>query len=591
MALNITLDGFVYKEDGTISSSNVSYQAYFYKANSGSSNSKWNSSRIVEATGYYSINLGDGDWLTQNGSAAAGDVIILVFWSPVSADRMDSCGFLTQWSCFRVVLDGSSTYTTQVQIKSNYCPNLSWSLPTTGLVNHNITLANNSTDQHQWNFMGNTMYQRNTWYTTLMSVNKVNNSGYDWGDGNFNSNLPGTTNGTHSWSSSGDYDVQIIIEDDCDCTVTGTDTIRIFNNPPVPDIAMTPADPDPNEPVAFRYSGTDVDDSISNIAWVIEDNGSYGHTDTLADVGRDTTVPHTEGLGTSWCGESASAGAFTNPGSHKVSIVISWWDGFNIQTMNYEEYFNQRVFNGPTVSFTQIPAQATVGSGVVFDNSTINYDRVGLGLPNCTEYDWFWTDGSITNSELDKLYDFDFERTPTSVDCNVRLCASWSDGWQTHYSCHTESVVFKTTVTVSEEDCYYKLGLIGTSSDGSVSGYSWTVSSGTTETGPWTEVWNSPTNMSQNPKTICFTAIGWYKIDGYIYGGGTTSDSEIIYITEVCPATVSGTVPVCEPEITSHEIGNVTIKVDEVLKPHMRGSFDMKPCVTTINTFPGPKNL
>ena len=591
MALNVTIDGFVYKEDGSLSVADVAYQAYFYKANSGSSSSKWNNTRIVEATGYYNINLGDGDWLTQDGSASAGDVVVIVFWSPPTADRMDVCASLDQWSCFRIVLDGSSTYTTQVQVKSNYCPNLSWSLSATGLVNHNVTAINNSTDQHQWDFMGTTMYQRNTWYTTLMSINAVDNSDYDWGDGHSDDNLSGTTNGTHSWTASGDYDVELVIEDSCGCTVTGTDTIRIFNNPPVPDITMTPANPDPNEPVSFKYSGTDVDNTITSIAWVIEDSGIYGTTNTSTSAARDDDVPHTEGRGTDWCGESTQSGAFTNPGSHKVSIVISWWDGFNTQTMNYEEYFDQRVFTGPSISFDQVPAQATLASGVKFVNTSTNTSRVGLGLPNCTQYDWTWTDGLITDGATDKPYGFEFERVPNSVDCSVKLCASWSDGWQTKYTCHEEAVVFKTTVTITEEDCYYKLNLIGTSNDGTISGYSWTVSSGTTENGPWVEVWNSPTNMDQNPKTICFTSVGWYKIDGYIYGGGTTTDSEIIYITEVCPATVSGTVPVCEPEMEGHEIGNVNIKIDEVLKPHMRGQYDMKPCVTTINTFPSPRNL
>ena len=591
MALNITFDGFVYNEDGSLSSADVAYQAYFYKANSGSSNSKWNNTRIIEATGYYNINLGDGDWLSQDGSAAAGDVVVIVFWSPTSADRMDSCSSLTKWSCFRIVLDGSSTYTTQVQVKSNYCPNLSWTLPTTGLVDHNITAVNNSSDQHQWDFMGTTMHHRNTWYTTLMTVNAVNNSDYDWGDGHSDDNLSGTTNGTHSWNASGDYDVQIVIEDECGCTVTGTDSIRIYNNPPVPDITMTPPNPDPNEPVSFKYTGTDVDNTITSIAWVIADSGAYGNTNTISVSARDDDVPHTEGKGTDWCGEAANSGAFTNPGDHKVSIQISWWDGFNTQLMTYDEHFNQGVFSGPSISFTQVPAQATLASGVKFVNTSTNTSRVGLGLPNCTEYDWTWTDGSISDGATDKPYSFEFERVPTSVDCKVKLCASWSDGWETRYTCHEEAVVFETTVTISEEDCYYKLNLIGTSDDGSISGYSWTVSSGTTELGPWVEVWNTPTNMDQNPKTICFTSVGWYKIDGYIYGGGTTTDDEIIYITEVCPATVSGTVPVCEPEMVGHEIGKVNIKVDEVLKPHMRGQYDMKPCVTTINTFPSPRNL
>jgi hypothetical protein len=83
------------------------------------------------------------------------------------------------------------------------------------------------------------------------------------------------------------------------------------------------------------------------------------------------------------------------------------------------------------------------------------------------------------------------------------------------------------------------LGVIGTSSDGSVSGYSWVIASGTTQSGAWTTIWTTPTDMDQQHKTICFADMGWYNITGYVYGtGATTYDNEILYIDEVCPETV-----------------------------------------------------
>lgn len=184
MALNLTIDGFAYFEDDSISSSNISYQAYFYKSNAGSSSSTWNTVRVVENTGYYNINLGDGDWLGQDGSASSGDIVIIVFWSPTTVNRLDSCSSLTQWGAFRIVLDGSSTYTNDVQVRTNICPDLSWSLQGTGYVGNTIVATNNSDDTHSWTYGSVTMYQRNSWYTTLMTVNAVNNTDYDWDDGN-----------------------------------------------------------------------------------------------------------------------------------------------------------------------------------------------------------------------------------------------------------------------------------------------------------------------------------------------------------------------------------------------------------------------
>lgn len=538
MALNITLDGFVYDGDGNITSSNVAYQAYFYKVGAGSSPSKWNNKRVVENTGYWNINLGDGDWLTQDGNAASSDEVIIVFWSPHTADRMDSCAQLDEWSCFRIILDGSSTYSTNVQIKPNICPDLHWSLPSSSLVGSTVYIVNSSDDEHSWNFSGTTMHHTDNWRTTLMMVNSIDNSDYDWGDGNQNNNQSGTPDLGHTYLASGDYDVELVIEDECGCTVTGTDQIRILNRPPVPNIIMVPGDPDPNEPVSFQYTGTDLDDTITNIAWTIGDSGSYGNTNTEAPTSsRDDVIPHANGLGTDWYGEAAVSGAFTNPGSHTVSIVISWWDGFTTQTANYSENFNQSRFSGPAVNFTQDPTEAELDTTVRFSNVSTNIDRVGLGLPDHYEYTWRWTDSGDVETETDVPFTYELEKTPTTADCQVQLCAQWSDGWDTHNTCVEKDVVFDTIVTISEEDCYYNLNIIGTSEDGSVTGYGWTIYSGTGQSGPWTATWSSPTGLDQNDKKICFTSVGWYKVEGTVYGAGaSTSDDEVLYVTTVCPA-------------------------------------------------------
>ena len=246
MALNITFDGYTHFDDDSYGNLNIKYQAYFHHVNGGSSASKWNDVRTVSNLGYYSCNLGDLAWLGQEGNVASGDVVVMVFWSPTTSDRMDSCASLIEWSCFRILLDGSDVYTTQVQIKPNICPNLIWSLQIDGLVNENISTTNGSGDTHQWNFTGinkpttHIMYQINDWYTNLMTANAVDNTDYDWDDGNQDNNLSGASNSSHSWTSAGDYTVEIVIEDDCGCTVTGTDSIRIKNNPPVPNSVRFP---------------------------------------------------------------------------------------------------------------------------------------------------------------------------------------------------------------------------------------------------------------------------------------------------------------------------------------------------------------
>jgi hypothetical protein len=604
LALNITIDGYVYDGTGSICDGTVAYQAYFY-GTAGSSPSKWNNIRVVDsgpAAGYYNCNLGDGDWLSQEGTAKSGDVIVIVFWNPATADRMDACSYLNEWSCFRIILDGSSTYSNNVQVRPNICPNLNWALAPNALVADSVTAFNTSTDTHQWQFSGNTMYHRNSWYTTLMNINLVDNSDYDWGDGHQDNNVAGTANRSHTWTASGDYDIEIVIEDACGCTVTGTDQIRIFNRPPVPDITMTPANPLPNEPVSFQYTGTDLDDTITNIAWNISDNGSYGSTDTLSPThARDDVVPHTAGEGTDWYLETPNSGSFTNPGSHPVTLVISWWDGFTTQTMNYNESFTQGRFSGPAINFMQDPAEAEKDSQIEFENLSTDTDRVGLGLPDHFEYTWVWTDGTNEETIADKPFGYELIKTPTTASCKVELCAQWSDGWDTHNECLEKDVVFKTTVTVSEEDCYYNLNLIGTSDDGSVSGYGWTVYSGVDNSGPWTEQWSSPQGMEQNDKKICFATLGWYKIVGTVYGtGASTMDEEIMQITQVCPdAPPPDVVPVCPPDISGREVRPRKRVRARELKPGLRGRMNIQPSARVIHgqkvegksPFPGPKNI
>ena len=90
-------------------------------------------------------------------------------------------------------------------------------------------------------------------------VNYVRLTHYDWDDGTFDNNLPLASVGSHSWSAAGDYTVQIIIEDHCGATVTGTEVIRIKYPPPVPsidcnqDVANHVQTPD--TVVTFDYDG------------------------------------------------------------------------------------------------------------------------------------------------------------------------------------------------------------------------------------------------------------------------------------------------------------------------------------------------
>jgi len=539
MALNKSFAGFVYDKDNVLVDANTYFQAYFYNNGTASSVSTWNSVRQCEQfTGYYAFNLGDLDFLGQEGLALSGSTVLIAFWKG-GPDRTSDCGTLTEWGAFEVEITNSDTYVNATQTMDNIDPDLHWTtnIPSHPYVDTTYTVSNTSEDEHSWVFNTLTM---NHWYSRYSQIingpNTIDSTDIYWGDTQTSLGLPGAAGDTHQYDVAGTYEITVEVFDNCSASVSGTDSFDIYWHEPVPNIIMIPSDPLPNEVVTFEYTGTDVDDRITSIAWVIGDSGAYGNTDTTTSGNRDDTISHSEGLGTDWYNQAATSGAFTNPGTHLVAIAIYWNDGFNDQVMNYSENFTQDKFTGPTIDFTQLPVQAAVSSGVAFNNTSTNVSRVGLGLPDNEEYTWTWDDDGVVDITSDVAYSYQLNKVPNSAECTVKLCADWSDGWDTMMSCLEKSVAFRTTVTVTPEDCYYRINVIGTSDDGTTDGYSWTVSSGTSASGTWNEVWSSPVGLSQQDKTLCFSSTGWYKIEGFVYGtGATTNDFQTLFVDETCP--------------------------------------------------------
>jgi hypothetical protein len=590
MALNITFAGYVYNNEGIIGNNNIAYQAYFYKSNSGSSSSKWNTKRIIESSGYYSCNLGDGDWLSQTGTASTGDIVLIVFWSPTSSERASTN--ISEWGLFRIILDSSSVYTSDAQTKINICPNISWSLPTTALVNDLVLASNSSNDTHQWNFNNNIMYQRDFWYTSLMSINSISNSVYNWGDSTSNS-VVGANSYSHRWVTPGTYSTTLSITDNSGCTVSGAKNITITNNQPIPDITMTPSNPNPNETVSFRYSGTDANNTITNISWTINDS-----TNTIKNISdRDDIIYHENGLGTQWYNQSANVGAFTLPGGHIVSIEVSWWDGFNTQIKNFSKTFFQNKFSGPTINFYQSPDNAKRGEVVYFNNITSNIDRVGLGLPDHIEYTWYWLDDTKEEIIEDVNKDYILQKIPTTTSCSVALKAEWSDGWDTIETILEKDVVFDVSLSFIQKECYYNLNMIGTSDDGTITAYKWNIYYGGSSIGPWVEQWASPLNIDQNDKDVCFTTKGWYKIVGAIHGTTSSVSKEYIcHILDECPPSIDKrVVAICPPGINTRHSEFIKQMQAVELKPGLKTN----PTVQSVpnisynfkSPFPSPINL
>ena len=137
----------------------------------------------------------------------------------------------------------------------------------------------------------------------------------------------------------------------------------------------------PVTPIYFKYTGTNPDSTIVSINWVISDSGSYGST-TTTYLTSDTTevVSHTEGLGTSWNDHTATPGAFTNPGTHVVTVTIVWNDGFQDQTITYSESFTQERFDVPPVP--NITCNEAVANHINDPSTVVTFNYSGSDAEN-----------------------------------------------------------------------------------------------------------------------------------------------------------------------------------------------------------------
>jgi len=211
--------------------------------------------------GQYSIDNADGDVDNNSASFANGDIGILHYWVN------DVCCIL------KIVSDGSNSYTPDVQLIESQPPSTKLFIGN-GTVNHLITASNSSSDDYQWEFKGNTMYHKSSWYgRTVCDKVGISKIEYDWGDG-FGSD------DTHKFTKVGDYDVTVRATNKHDQVSEDTVSTRIRYNEPKVELSIEPNTPVVNEEITVAINSIDVDDRITNQKWYL--NGKQ--QDTLTYV-------------------------------------------------------------------------------------------------------------------------------------------------------------------------------------------------------------------------------------------------------------------------------------------------------------------
>jgi len=338
--INITFQGNVFDASGTkYSGDEVRYQAFFYKANANSSDNQWSLERTTEK-GQYSINLGDGDWLTQEGNVGDGDKVLLLFWTPNNVIFTNAN--LVEWSLIEIELTGNRhVYADNAQTMDAQVPTCLFTIAGER-TNTDVTITDiGSHNNYSWSFQATDHFQEAERYSeTLFTMNELPLSSIDidWDDIVTLGLNPGT-NYIHQYTNSGDYAIEITVTNEAGLSCITNFNKRIYWRVPTADYNISIPNPNPLAdtglgqivnftPVIGDLDGRFVSDNWS-IDWLIDDNGPYGIYDIAYPNNDPSFIPNHQ---------------WRNPGTFNIRETLNWWDGFSWQIILVNKNITQQVW-------------------------------------------------------------------------------------------------------------------------------------------------------------------------------------------------------------------------------------------------------
>ena len=181
---DISFTGKMYNSAGQLVNGTV--EGYAYPQN------KWSGVKTSQLN-EYTINVGDGDWLTNDGTITAGEVVVLRFRSSDGIATIAHTITSEDISTRLVVQD--------VQVLPIQAPTCVLNLSSTGTINNVVTATTTASDQYQWTYAGRVHHQRYDWYGTVIFPEiGIATIEYDFGAGYSTAN-------TNTWISIGTYTV------------------------------------------------------------------------------------------------------------------------------------------------------------------------------------------------------------------------------------------------------------------------------------------------------------------------------------------------------------------------------------------------
>ena len=304
---DLTFTGTVYNETGIKVDANV--DGYTYPQ------SVWKGSTKATELQEYTINLGDGDWLTNDGNISAGEVVVI---------RVRGVDGIAAYAHTITEEDLSSRLVVQdVQLKPIQPPTCMLSVAATGTVNNEVSTSLSTSDQYQWEYGGRTHHQRTTWYgTTVFNEIGIASEVYDFGEGYQSLN-------TYTFTSIGDYTVKAKSTNLNGQESVCQQTIRIKYNEPTGCVQTDPATPLLNADVTLTACIKDDDGRITSI--------DHSFDTVLEDTNVDLNYSYVKNLD-----------VFK---SYEVRQDMHWNDGFEDKTKVFTRTLTMEN-QPPTVEYT-----------------------------------------------------------------------------------------------------------------------------------------------------------------------------------------------------------------------------------------------
>lgn len=190
----------------------------------------WSDIRTSE-NNQYNINLGDGNWLTQNGNVREGDVILLSFWTTNVKTRI---GKSDEFCILKIEYDeNQKIYINNIKLGLPPSPFLIWDFEDSSIiVNEEATIDSTATNTFQYEYDGNTLYQRNEWYGNVIFKNSgIQQIEYKWEDVFIDSNI-------FAFDTTGEYSVTTKATNFYGESTESTKILRIENEVPIYDIIL-----------------------------------------------------------------------------------------------------------------------------------------------------------------------------------------------------------------------------------------------------------------------------------------------------------------------------------------------------------------